>query len=85
LRAAREALQTQASKFPKATTRRDAEALLRRVQGGLARLGDADATADVTEEADNVARRLRSFLAYHQSAPVDPISPPARSLVSLAQ
>jgi len=55
LRAAREALQTQASKFPKATTRRDAEALLRRVQGGLARLGDADATADVTEEADNVA------------------------------
>jgi len=55
LRAAREALQTQASKFPKATTRRDAEALLRRVQGGLARLGDPDATADVTEEADNVA------------------------------
>jgi HEAT repeat protein len=55
LRAAREALQTQASRFPKATTRRDAEALLRRVQGGLARLGDADATADVTEEADNVA------------------------------
>jgi len=55
LRAAREALQTQASRFPKATTRRDAEALLRRVQGGLARLGDPDATADVTEEADNVA------------------------------
>ncbi len=55
LRAAREALQTQASKFPKATTRRDAEALLRRVQGGLAQLGDPDATADVTEEADNVA------------------------------
>ena len=55
LRAAREALQTQASRFPKATTRRDAEALLRRVQGGLAQLGDPDATADVTEEADNVA------------------------------
>jgi len=55
LRAAREALQTQASRFPKATTRRDAEALVRRVQGGLARLGDPDATAVVTEEADNVA------------------------------
>ncbi|HZE94828.1 MAG TPA: HEAT repeat domain-containing protein [Gemmatimonadales bacterium] len=55
LRDAREALQTQASRFPKATTRRDADALMRRVQGALARLGDPDATADVTEEADNVA------------------------------
>ncbi len=55
LRAAREALNTQASRFPKATTRRDAEALLRRVQGGLARLGDPDATAYVTDEADSVA------------------------------
>jgi len=66
LRAAREALQTQASRFPKATTRRDAEALLRRVQGALARLGDPDATADVTEEADNVA----------PATPVIPSTPP---------
>ncbi len=55
LRAAREALGTQASRFPKATTRRDAEALLRRVQGGLARLGDPDARAYVTAGADSVA------------------------------
>jgi TolA-binding protein len=55
LRAAREALRTQASRFPKATTRRDAEALLRRVQGALARNGDADAAASVTAEAESVA------------------------------
>jgi len=55
LRAARAALRTQASRFPKATTRRDAEALLRRVQGALARNGDADAAASVTEAAESVA------------------------------
>jgi len=55
LRAAREALRTQASRFPKATTRRDAEALLRRLQGALARLGDSDAAESVTAEAESVA------------------------------
>ena len=45
LRAAREALQTQARRYPKATTRRDAEALLRRVEGSLAQMGDEEATA----------------------------------------
>jgi TolA-binding protein/HEAT repeat protein len=55
LRSAREALRTQASQFSKATTRRDAEALLRRVQGTLARLGDRDAAESVTVEADAVA------------------------------
>jgi len=55
LRAAREALRTQASQFPKATTSRDAAALMRRVQGALARTGDADAAASVTEAAESVA------------------------------
>jgi TolA-binding protein len=55
LHGAREALRTQASRFPKATTRRDAEALLRRLQGALARLGDRDAAESVTVEADAVA------------------------------
>ena len=45
LRTARAALQTQARSYPKATTRRDAEALLRRIEGSLAQLGDEDATA----------------------------------------
>ena len=45
LRTARSALQTQARQYPNATTRRDAEALLRRVEGSLAQLGDEDAAA----------------------------------------
>lgn len=55
LRAARAALKAQKDKYPKATTRRDAEALLRRVQGALARLGDADAGEAVVAEGDQVA------------------------------
>jgi TolA-binding protein/HEAT repeat protein len=54
LRAAREALQTQARRYPKATTRRDAEALLRRVEGSLAQLGDEDATASAIAAVDVV-------------------------------
>jgi HEAT repeat protein len=55
LRAARDALRTQASRYPKATTRRDAAVLLRRVQGELAKRGDAEAAEQVSEEADNIA------------------------------
>jgi len=55
LKAARDALRTQASRYPKATTRRDAEVLLRRVQGELAKRGDAEAAESVSEEADNIA------------------------------
>src|SRR2546422_1919183 len=63
LRAAREALRTQASRFPKATTRRDAEALLRRLQGALARLGDRDAAESVTAEAESVAPPVPAIVA----------------------
>ncbi|HET9386794.1 MAG TPA: HEAT repeat domain-containing protein [Gemmatimonadales bacterium] len=45
LRGARAALQTQARRYPNASTRRDAEALLRRVEGSLAQMGDEDAAA----------------------------------------
>jgi len=55
LRAAREALKTQKDKYPKATTRRDAEALLRRVQGALAQQGDSEAAEDALADADRVA------------------------------
>jgi TolA-binding protein len=54
LRAAREALKTQKDKYPKASTRRDAEALLRRVQGALAQQGDAEAAEDALAEGDRV-------------------------------
>ena len=57
LRTAREALKAQKDKYPKASTRRDAEALLRRVQGALAQRGDADAATDVVEEGDVIAPR----------------------------
>lgn len=49
---AREALRTQARRYPNATTRRDAEVLLRRVQGELGRQGDADAAAALAADVD---------------------------------
>jgi len=55
LRAAREALRTQAAQYPKANSRRDAAVLLRRVQGALARSGDAAAAEDITSDADQAA------------------------------
>jgi TolA-binding protein len=55
LRAARTALQTQADRYPKATSSRDARVLLRRVQGELARRGDSDAAEDVSREAESAA------------------------------
>ena len=57
LRTAREALKAQKDKYPKASTRRDAEALLRRVQGALAQRGDAEAATEVVEEGDVIAPR----------------------------
>jgi len=51
LRGARAALQTQARRYPNATTRRDAEALLRRVEGSLGQLGDEDAAASTMTAA----------------------------------
>jgi TolA-binding protein/HEAT repeat protein len=55
LRAARTALKAQADRYPKATTSRDARALLTRVQGELARRGDSDAAEDISRDADAVA------------------------------
>jgi len=55
LRAARAALKTQSDRYPKATTHRDAAVLLRRVQGALARSGDAEAAEDVTADAESAA------------------------------
>ena len=54
LRAAREALRTQAARYPKAATRHYAEVLLRRVQGQLAQRGDRAAAEAVSAEADSI-------------------------------
>jgi len=55
LRTARTLVRTQAQRHPKAATRRDAEVLMRRIQGTLARRGDAEAAAAITEDVDNIA------------------------------
>jgi HEAT repeat protein len=57
LRAARAALRTLADKYPNATTRRDGEVLMRRVQGELARRGDAEAAASIEEDVNDIAPR----------------------------
>src|SRR5213594_3315587 len=68
LRAAREALQIQASRYPKASTRRDAEVLLRRVRGALARGGDSHAAEDLERDLDSIEPG--------QPAPPQPVQPP---------
>ena len=70
LRAARDALRTQASRYPKATTRRDAEVLLRRVQGELARLGDEDAVRAIGADVDQIAPPVGPVIAA-----VPPVGP----------
>jgi HEAT repeat protein len=64
LREARRALEQQRSRFPKAATRGDAQALASRIEGELARRGDPDAVARVTRDAETLA-----------VAPVPPVPP----------
>ena len=51
LRSALVALDAQRTRFPKASTRGDADALAVRVRGALARLGDGDAAASIATQA----------------------------------
>jgi HEAT repeat protein len=51
LRSALAALETQRTRFPKASTRGDADALAVRVRGALARLGDGDAAESIATQA----------------------------------
>ena len=57
LRTAREALKTQAKNYKKASTRTDADKLLVRVQGALARLGDEEAMRALNQDLDSIAPR----------------------------
>jgi TolA-binding protein len=54
LKAARIALKEQAKRYPDASTRGDADVLLRRVQGGLARLGDEEAARSLAEDVEDL-------------------------------
>src|SRR2546427_1749883 len=77
LRTARTALENQANQYPKATTRRDAAVLLRRVQGELARRGDQPAATAIAQDVDELtsprataaARRAARAEARAESRP----------------
>jgi TolA-binding protein/HEAT repeat protein len=71
LRAARAALRTQAEKHPRASTRRDAEVLMRRVQGVLAQRGDAEAAQAISEDVDDITAEP----AQPPVPPVEPVPP----------
>ncbi len=58
LRNALQALRTQGKRFPKASTKGDAKALERRIQGELARRGDASAAVEVHEAAQEAAEAV---------------------------
>ena len=78
LRVAREALQTQARRYPNATTRRDAEALLRRVEGSLAQLGDEDATASAIAAVDVVVPPVAAQPGQPAQPPRPAVAPTPR-------
>lgn len=56
LRAALDRLREQGQRYPNAATRRDGDVLAARIEGELARLGDAAAAERVTREAERTAR-----------------------------
>ena len=76
LRAARTALRTQAARHPDAATHRDAEVLMRRVQGELARRGDAAAAEAIAEEVDTIAPTPRPGAAPQAPRAPRPPRPP---------
>ena len=77
LRAALEALDTQASRFPKAATKGDAQALASRIQGELARQGDPVAAARVAQVAEAAGRTppVPPTPPQPANAPVPPTPP----------
>jgi HEAT repeat protein/TolA-binding protein len=54
-RLARTVLKSQRAKFPRATTRGDADALLAQIQGALAKMGDPEAAATTRVQAESAA------------------------------
>ncbi len=57
LRAARALLREQAEKHAKASTRREADVLMTRIQGSLAQMGDAEAAQEIAEDVEAIAPR----------------------------
>jgi len=79
LRAARDALRTQAARFPKASLRPDAEVLFRRVQGELAKRGDPEARAYLNAQGDSIAPPEPPEPAEPAEAPEPPEPPQGRA------
>jgi HEAT repeat protein len=77
LKTALQALDTQRDRFPKAATKGDARALVRRIQGELARQGDPEAAARVAEEAEDAARQPEPPMPPTGPVPPVPPSPPS--------
>ena len=77
LRAALQALDTQRERFPKAATKGDAKALASRIRGELARQGDPEAAAWVTQAAEDAGRQpVPPTPPTHPAPPAPPTPPP---------
>ena len=79
LRDALGALQTQAQRFPKASTKGDAKALELRIQGELARTGDPEAAETVESRARMAVPSPVPPTPPSPAAPPVPPTPPSRS------
>jgi HEAT repeat protein len=82
LRLALQSLDAQRERHPRAATRGDAQALARRIQGELARQGDAEAAAQVAEAAEAavaptvaVAPAVAAAPMVAETPPVPPVPP----------
>ena len=67
---------TQRTRYPKAATQGDARALTSRIEGELARRGDPDAVARVTQAAEAVSRPPSPRCRPTSPAPPAPPTPP---------
>jgi HEAT repeat protein len=76
LREALRALDTQRSRYPKAATQGDAQALASRIEGELARRGDPDAAARVTQAAERIAAPPTPPTPPTAATPPAPPTPP---------
>jgi HEAT repeat protein len=80
LRLALQSLDMQRERYPKAATQGDAQALVRRIQGELARQGDPEAAAQVAQAAEAVAAVTAPAVAavppVAPSTPMPPAIPP---------
>ena len=77
LRLALQSLDTQRERHPRAATRGDAQALARRIQGELARQGDAVAAAQVAAAAEAAVTPAVAVAPTVAEAPPTPPVPPA--------